>query len=146
MKDIKTYVEVILLIILIVCAYNGECKLIGDMLNNNLGKVVMLGLIVFILSCFGKTAGILAACIFVFALHVHRREGFQEGAGLKLELSNDEAEKEKTKRKKIEKENDDEDDEDFTNKEGFSIKIGTDSGSSESKKEGYWERKNREAV
>ncbi len=146
MKDIKTYVEVILLIILIVCVYNGECKLIGDMLNNNLGKAVMLGLIVFILSCFGKTAGILAACIFVFALHVHRREGFQEGAGLKLELSDDEADKEKTKQKKAEEKTKQKKEKDDDEKEGFSIRIGTDTGSSESKKEGYWERKNREAI
>ena len=153
MKDIKTYVELILLIILVVCLYNGECKLIGDMLNNNLGKIGLLALVLFILNCFGKTAGILGACIFVFALHVHRREGFQEGAGIKLEIGNDTADKEKTKEKKIQAnkekdlaDGDDEDeDEEFSNKrEGFSIQIGSGSNSNGDKKEGYWERKNRE--
>ena len=95
MKDFKTYVEVILLIILIVCLYNGECALVGDILNNNLGKAVLLGLVVFIVTYFGKTSGVLAACIFVFVLHAHRREGFQEPAELKISLGGGDDKKKK---------------------------------------------------
>jgi hypothetical protein len=121
------------------------------MLNNNLGKAVILGLVVFIVTYFGKTAGVLSACIFVFALHAHRREGFQEGAGLKIEIGNDAADKEKTKQKKEEektkqKKEEDDDDEDFSNKEGFSIRIGGDPQPERPQKEGYWERKNREGI
>lgn len=139
MKDFKTYVEVILLIILIVCLYNGECKLVGDMLNNNLGKAVILGLVVFIVTYFGKTAGVLSACIFVFVLHAHRREGFQEGAELKISLGSGDDEK-----KKKEKKDDDDDDDD--KKEEFSIRIGGDTQPERPQKEGYWERKNREGI
>lgn len=75
----KNYIEILLFIILIVCLYNGECQLLADMMNNHLGKVVMLALVVLILSCCGKTAGVLAALIYIFILHQHRVEGFEEG-------------------------------------------------------------------
>ena len=145
MNDFKSIVEVILLIILIICLYNGECKLVGDMLNNNLGKVVLLGLVVFIVTYFGKTAGSLAACIFILVLHLHRREGFQEGAGLKIEIGNDAADKEKTKQKK-EDEKTKQKKEDEDEEEGFSIRIGGEPEPQRKQKEGYWERKNREGM
>ena len=155
MKNVKNYIEIVLLIILMVCIYNGECELLGDMMNNGVGKLGMLGLIVAILAYFGKTAGVLAGCIFVFILHVHRREGFQEGAGLEIKIGNDAKDKEETKQKKIqdkkekalaEKDDDDDDDEKdkFQNMEGFSIRIGGDP--TPPKKEGYWEKKNREGL
>ena len=146
MKDLKSCIEVILIIILIVCLYNGECKLVGDMLNNNLGKVVLLGLVVFIVTYFGKTAGALAACIFILVLHLHRREGFQEGAGLKIEMGNDTADKEKTKQKKEEEKTKQKEKDDDEEKEGFSIRIGGDPEPKKPQKEGYWEKKNREGI
>ena len=147
MKDFKTYVEVILLIILIVCLYNGECKLVGDMMNSSLGKTLILSLVVFIVTYFGKTAGVLAACIFDFVLHAHRREGFQEGAGIKLEIGNDAADKEKTKQKKAdEKTKQKKEDDDDEEKEGFSIRIGGEPEPQRQQKEGYWERKTREGI
>lgn len=127
------------------CMYNGECNLLGDLVNTNLGKVIMLAFIVGILNFFGKTAAVLAACIFVFGLHAHRKEGFKEGAGLEIKIGNDAKDKEETKQKKLQakkeekianKDNSDDDD-----KEGFSIQI----GSSAPSKEGYWEKKNKES-
>ena len=131
--------------------YNGECVLLGDLVNTNLGKVIMLAFIVGILNFFGKTSAVLAACIFVFGLHAHRKEGFKEGAGLEIKIGNDAKDKEETKQKKAEakskkKDEDEEDDsddedDDDKDKEGFSIQI----GSSAPSKEGYWEKKNKES-
>ena len=151
----KNYIEILLFIILIVCVYNGECQLLGDMMNNHLGKVVMLGLVVLILSCCGKTAGVLAALIYIFILHQHRREGFEEGvdeeeedndmlesftegASLKINIGDDDDDKEKESftegaSLKIDIGGKDDDDEE---KEGFiSFSLGGD-------KDGFWAKKN----
>ena len=147
MKNVKNYIEIILLVILIACVYNGECNLLGDIVNTTLGKLSMVAFVVAILNFFGKTAGVLAACVFVFGLHAHRKEGFKEGAGLKIEIGNDAKDKEERKAKEAkakskEDDDDDEDDEEEGFKEGFSIQIG--SSSTPKEKEGYWERKNKE--
>jgi len=137
MKNVKNYIEIVLLIILAVCIYNGECKLLNDVMNNTVGKLSILGLVLLILTYFGQTAGVLAACIYVFILHVNRREGFE---GLSLEVNTN---KEKKKKGKWEKKNDDDED-----KEGFSIKIGSDEKDDEKddEKEGYWAKKNKEGL
>merc|ERR1739848_612306 len=135
MKNVKNYIEIVLLIILVVCIYNGECKLLNDVMNNTVGKLSILGLVVLILTYFGKTAGVLAACIYVFILHVNRREGFE---GLSLEVNTNKEKEKKKKKGKWEKKNDDkkkDDDDDEDEKEGFSIKIGSDD--KEDDKEGY---------
>ena len=136
----KNYIEILLFIILVVCVYNGECQLLADMMNNSLGKVLMLGLVVILLSCCGKTSGILAALIYIFILHQHRREGFQEGvdeeeedndmlenftegASLKINIGGKD-------------DDDDDDEEEMKNKEGFiSFSLGGD-------KDGFWAKKN----
>jgi hypothetical protein len=150
MKNVKNYIEIILLVVLMTCVYNGQCQLLGDLVNTSLGKLSMIAFVVAILNFFGKTAGVLAGCIFVFGLHIHRREGFKEGAGLEIKIGNDAKDKEETKKvkaqaKKDEKiatksKDDDDDDDDDDDKEGFSIQIGGTSPP----KEGYWERKNKE--
>ena len=146
MKNVKNYIEIVLLIILVGCIYNGECKLLNDLMNNTVGKLSLLSLVVLILVYFGKTAGVLAACIYVFILHVNRKEGFE---GLSLEVNT--KEKKNKKKGKWEKENEDDED-----KEGFSIKIGSDSKDEDDDKEdkkdkkdkddkeGYWEKRNKE--
>jgi len=145
MKNVKNYIEIVLLIILVVCIYNGECKLLNDVMNNTVGKLSILGLVVLILTYFGKTAGVLAACIYVFILHVNRREGFE---GLSLEVNTNKEKEKKKKKGKWEKKNDDkkedDDDDDDEDKEGFSIKIGSDD--KEDDKEGYWAKKNKEGM
>ena len=139
MIDVKKYIEIILLIILMVCLYNGECELLADMMGNNLGKLFMLGLVILILGAFGKTAGVLAAFVYIFILHQHRREGFQEGAGIEIKLGNDEKDKQETKQKK-QKDEDEDEDEEFKNKEGFlSFNIGSGAGN----KDGFWAQKNK---
>ena len=140
MKNVKNYIEMVLLIILVVCIYNGECKLLNDMMNNTVGKLSILGLVILILTYFGKTAGVLAACIYVFILHVNRREGFE---GLSLEVN---TKKEKKKKGKWEKENDEDKDDEDEDKEGFSIKIGSDDKDDKDEKEGYWAKKNKEGM
>ena len=147
MKNVENYIDIVLLIILVVCIYNGECKLLNDVMNNTVGKLSLLGLVVLILTCFGKTAGVLAACIYVFILHVNRVEGFE---GLSLEVNT-----KKDKKGKWEKKNDDDkegfsikigngdDEEKDDDKEGFSIKIGNDE---KDDKEGYWVKKNKEGM
>jgi len=146
MKNVKNYIEIVLLIILVGCIYNGECKLLNDLMNNTVGKLSLLSLVVLILVYFGKTAGVLAACIYVFILHVNRKEGFE---GLSLEVNT--KEKKNKKKGKWEKENEDDED-----KEGFSIKIGSDSKDEDDDKEdkkdkkdkddkeGYWAKRNKE--
>ena len=141
MNNMKNYIEILLFIILVVCVYNGECQLLADMMNNSLGKVLMLGLVVVLLSCCGKTSGILAALIYIFILHQHRREGFKEGveeeeendmlesftegASLKINIGGDDDD-----------DDDDDDDEEMKNKEGFiSLSLGGD-------KDGFWAKKN----
>jgi len=139
MKNVKNYIEIVLLIILVGCIYNGECRLLNDLMNNTVGKLSLLSLVVLILVYFGKTAGVLAACIYVFILHVNRKEGFE---GLSLEVNTNEKKK---KKGKWEKENEDDED-----KEGFSIKIGSDSKDEDDDKkdkedkEGYWAKRNKE--
>ena len=151
MKNVKNYIEIVLLIILVVCIYNGECKLLEDVMNNTVGKLSVLSLVVLVLAYFGKTAGVLAACIYVFILHVNRREGFE---GLSLEVD---TKKKKEKKGKWEKKNEDDEDkeglsikigtndkeEEDDDKEGFSIKIGNDD---KDEKEGYWAKKNKEGM
>ena len=44
MKNVKNYIEIVLLIILVVCIYNGECKLLEDVMNNTVGKLSILSL------------------------------------------------------------------------------------------------------
>ena len=154
MKNVKNYIEIVLLIILVVCIYNGECKLLNDVMNNTVGKLSILGLVVLILTYFGKTAGVLAACIYVFILHVNRLEGFE---GLSLEVNTNKEKEKKKKKGKWEKKNEDDDKEEFNikigsddkeeedeDKEGFSIKIGSDD--KEDDKEGYWAKKNKEGM
>ena len=150
MQNVKNYIDIILLVVLMACLYNGECNLLGDIVNTTLGKLSMLVFIVAILNFFGKTAAVLAACIFVFGLHAHRKEGFKEGAGLEIKIGNDAKDKEETKKVKAQakkeeniatKDEDDDEDED-DEKEGFSIQI----GSSTPSKEGYWEKKNKEPI
>tara|TARA_B100001094_G_C18117185_1_gene764714 strand:+ start:344 stop:991 length:648 start_codon:yes stop_codon:yes gene_type:complete len=141
----KNYIEILLFIILIVCVYNGECQLLADMMNNYLGKVVMLGLVVAILSCCGKTSGVLAALIYIFILHQHRREGFEEGASLKIDIGGDDDEKKKKKKEsftegaslKIDIGGKDDDDDDEEKKEGF-ISFNLGGGD----KDGFWAKKN----
>ena len=132
----KNYIEILLFIILAVCVYNGECQLLADMMNNYLGKVIMLGLVVAILSCCGKTSGVLAALIYIFILHQHRREGFEEGvdeeddndmlenftegASLSINIGDDDDEKKK---------------ESFT--EGASLKIDIGGKDDDEEKEGF---------
>ena len=148
MKNVKNYIDIILLVVLMACLYNGECNLLGDIVNTTLGKLSMLAFIVAILNFFGKTAAVLAACIFVFGLHAHRKEGFKEGAGLEIKIGNDAKDKEETKKVKAEAEKDTkiagkgEDEDDDEDKEGFSIQIGSSSPS----KEGYWEKRNKEPM
>ena len=153
MKNVKNYIEIVLLIILVVCIYNGECKLLNVVMNNTIGKVSLLSLVVLILMYFGKTAGVLAACIFVFILHVNRREGF-EGLSLEVNTKKEKGKWEKKNEDDEEKEGlsikigTDEDkkkkDEDDEDKEGFSIKIGGDEKKED--KEGYWVKKNKEGL
>jgi len=112
----KNYIEILLFIILVVCVYNGKCQLLADMMNNYLGKVIMLGLVVAILSCCGKTSGVLAALIYIFILHQHRREGFEEG---------------------VDEEEDNDMLENFTEGASLSINIGDDDD--EEKKESFTE-------
>jgi len=127
MKNMQNYIEVILLIILMVCLYNGKCELLSAVMSNNLGKLFMLGLVILILSSFGKTAGVLAACIFILYLHQHRQEGFEEGAEFSIKMgSDDDDEKKKKKKKKKKKEN-------FTEGASLSLKVGEE----EDKKEGF---------
>jgi len=142
----KNYIEILLFIILIVCVYNGECQLLADMMNNYLGKVVMLGLVVAILSCCGKTSGVLAALIYIFILHQHRREGFEEGASLKIDIGGDDDDEKKKKKKesftegaslKIDIGGKDDDDDDEEKKEGF-ISFNLGGGD----KDGFWAKKN----
>ena len=153
MKNVKNYIDIILLVVLMACVYNGECKLLGDIVNTTLGKLSMLAFVVAILNFFGKTAGVLAGCIFVFGLHAHRKEGFQEGAGLEIKIGNDAKDKEETKKVKAQakkdekiatkdKKDEDEDEDEDEDKEGFSIQIGSSSPS----KEGYWEKRNKEPM
>ena len=146
MNNMKNYIEILLFIILIVCVYNGECQLLADMMNNYLGKVVMLGLVVAILSCCGKTSGVLAALIYIFILHQHRREGFEEGASLKIDIGGDDDDEKKKKKKesftegaslKIDIGGKDDDDDDEEKKEGF-ISFNLGGGD----KDGFWAKKN----
>lgn len=116
MNNMKNYIEILLFIILVVCVYNGKCQLLADMMNNYLGKVIMLGLVVAILSCCGKTSGVLAALIYIFILHQHRREGFEEG---------------------VDEEEDNDMLENFTEGASLSINIGDDDD--EEKKESFTE-------
>jgi len=100
MTNLKNYIEMILLIILMACMYTGRCELLGEMMNNNLGKLSLLSLVVLILCYFGKTAGVLAGCIFVFNLHTHRREGFnddeeEEKEGFSIKIGGDNKDDEK---------------------------------------------------
>lgn len=148
MIDVKKYIEIILLIILIVCLYNGECELLADMMGNNLGKLFMLGLVILILGAFGKTAGVLAAFVYIFILHQHRREGFEEGASLDIKLGDDDDKKKKKKKENftegaalsIKVGEDEDEDEEFENKEGFlSFNIGSGAGNMD----GFWTQKNK---
>ena len=116
MNNMKNYIEILLFIILVVCVYNGKCQLLADIMNNYLGKVIMLGLVVAILSCCGKTSGVLAALIYIFILHQHRREGFEEG---------------------VDEEEDNDMLENFTEGASLSINIGDDDD--EEKKESFTE-------
>ncbi len=122
----QNYIEVILLIILMVCLYNGKCELLSDIMSNNLGKLFMLGLVMLILASFGKTAGVLAACIFVFTLHQHRQEGFEEGASLSINVGDDDEDEKKKKKK-----------ESFTEGASLSVKLGEDDDEEDEKKEGF---------
>jgi len=147
MIDVKKYIEIILLIILMVCLYNGECKLLADMMGNNLGKLFMLGLVILILGAFGKTAGVLAAFVYIFILHQHRREGFEEGVSLDIKLGDDDDDKKKKKENftegaalSIKVGEDEDEDEEFENKEGFlSFNIGSGAGNMD----GFWTQKNK---
>ena len=150
----KNYIEILLFIILIVCVYNGECQLLADIMNNHLGKVVMLALVVLILSCCGKTAGVLAALIYIFILHQHRVEGFEEGvdeeedndmlegASFSLKIGDDEKKKEKESftegaslKIDIGGKDDDEEKEDFFG--GASLKLREGSSCNDDDKEGF---------
>ena len=78
----QTYVEIILVAILVVILFNGSITGLKDFANSVLGKASMVCLIIFISHQFGTNAGLLMAAITIILLN-NNVEGFegQEGIG-----------------------------------------------------------------
>ena len=66
--------QIVLLALLIIFMYETP-SFLNDIVNNTLGKLVLLGAVIFLLYKFGNTSGILAALIFIILIH-KRQEGF----------------------------------------------------------------------
>lgn len=114
----KQYVDLSLLALLIIFMYETP-PFLNDIVNNTLGKLALLGGVVFLLYKFGNTSGILAALIFIILIH-KKQEGFEitiaatrEGAvGKKAVVEKKSKKKSKEKSKKKSKKKEDEDVED----------------------------------
>jgi pectate lyase len=119
----KQYVDLSLLALLIIFMYETP-SFLNDIVNNTLGKLALLGGVIFLLYKFGNTSGILAALIFIILIH-RKQEGFsitiaatREGAtgGKKKKkkvassASTDKKVKTEKKKKKEEKEEEKEED------------------------------------
>jgi len=123
----KQYVDLSLLALLIIFMYETP-SFLNDIVNNTLGKLALLGGVIFLLYKFGNTSGILAALIFIILIH-RKQEGFsitiaatREGAtggkkkkkkepmGLKSSDSDDKKKVTKKKKKKKEEEENEEED------------------------------------
>lgn len=78
----KNYIELILTAIIVVLMIEVPTFL-EEMVDNSLGKLLLLSVVGFLLCYFGKNAGILAAIIVVIILY-KTKEGFAEGYELKL--------------------------------------------------------------
>ena len=70
----KQYVDLSLLALLIIFMYETP-SFLNDIVNNTLGKLALLGGVIFLLYKFGNTSGILAALIFIILIH-RKQEGF----------------------------------------------------------------------
>ncbi len=115
----KQYVDLSLLALLIIFMYETP-SFLNDIVNNTLGKLALLGGVIFLLYKFGNTSGILAALIFIILIH-RKQEGFsitiaatREGAtgGKKKKkkepMGNSDDKKGKVKNKKKKKEEEEE--------------------------------------
>ena len=78
----KNYIELILTAIIVVLMIDVPTFL-EEMVDNSLGKLLLLSVVGFLLCYFGKNAGILSAIIVVIILY-KTKEGFTEGYELKL--------------------------------------------------------------
>merc|ERR1712216_965037 len=84
----KQYIDLCLLALLIIFMYDTP-NFLNEVVNNTLGKIVSISVIMFLLYQFGNTTGILAALIYILVLHrtqegfeisiSARREGMREG-------------------------------------------------------------------
>ncbi len=126
----KQYVDLSLLALLIIFMYETP-SFLNDIVNNTLGKLALLGGVIFLLYKFGNTSGILAALIFIILIH-RKQEGFsitiaatREGAtgGKKKKkketVSDSDDKKGKVTNKKKKKEEEKEEEEEKDTKETF---------------------------
>tara|TARA_A100001011_G_scaffold300014_1_gene313210 strand:- start:2246 stop:2878 length:633 start_codon:yes stop_codon:yes gene_type:complete len=79
----KQYVDLFLLAVLIIFLYDIP-EFLNDIVNNTLGKLVLLSGVVCMLYSFGNTSGILAALIFILLIH-KTKEGFEVSFGITRE-------------------------------------------------------------
>jgi hypothetical protein len=95
---------------------------LNEVVNNTLGKIVSISVIMFLLYQFGNTTGILAALIYILVLH-RTQEGFEISISARREGMREGHEDHGDEEEDEEEEEDDEEDEDV--EEGF--KEGKDS-------------------
>lgn len=94
----KQYVDLSLLALLIIFMYETP-SFLNDIVNNTLGKLALLGGVIFLLYKFGNTSGILAALIFIILIHKK-----QEGFSITIAATREGATGSKKKKKKAKKE------------------------------------------
>ena len=124
----KQYIDLCLLALLIIFMYDTP-NFLDEVVNNTLGKVVCISVIMFLLYQFGNTTGILAALIYILVLHKTqegfeksisaRREGMKEKDDEEDEEEDEEEEDEEEEDEKEKDEEEDEEEEDEEEKEGF---------------------------
>ena len=124
----KQYVDLSLLALLIIFMYETP-SFLNDIVNNTLGKLALLGGVIFLLYKFGNTSGILAALIFIILIHRKQegfsitiaatREGATGGKKKKKKASSDSTDKKGKVEKKKKKEEEDDEEEKEDTKETF---------------------------
>ena len=108
----KQYIDLCLLALLIIFMYDTP-NFLNEVVNNTLGKVVCISVIMFLLYQFGNTTGILAALIYILVLHKNQ-EGFEISISARREGMKEKDDEEEEEMDEEEEEDEEEDEEEET--------------------------------
>merc|ERR1712216_543686 len=137
----KQYIDLCLLALLIIFMYDTP-NFLNEVVNNTLGKIVSISVIMFLLYQFGNTTGILAALIYILVLH-RTQEGFEISISARREGMREGHEDHGDEEEEEDDEEDEDEEEDEDVEEGFKESKDSKKSTKGKKKEKKKEKKKK---